>query len=475
MHRREFLRQSAAAAAASLLPAPLFADPDSRQATGIKLGEVTPTSARLWMRVTQAAERNWNGEVRKGRPKPLAPGMPAASLEGAVPGAEGRIRVTYAANERLRNASKSAWREVSAATDFGGQIALEGLRPDTVYHYLAETAARGGKAHAPVRGMFRTAPEAGSTGGVSFTMTTCQKYSELDDARQGFRIYESMRGLDPRFFVSAGDIVYYDSDDPEATTEELARYHWQRMFSFPRHIGLLSSTAGYWSKDDHDTLTDDTWPGQVKKPQPLTFADGLRIFRQQVPVSPLPYRTFRWGRTLQIWMVEGRDFRSPNNAPDGPGKSIWGAEQKAWLQRTLAASDADWRVLITPTPIVGPDRANKRDNHSNAVFAHEGREIREWLKANVADNFITINGDRHWQYHSVDPETGIHELSVGPASDSHAAGTPGEDRRYHRFHRVMGGFLQVETERRGGEKAIHCRLRDVAGAVVYEFSRTGKA
>ena len=145
----------------------------------------------------------------------------------------------------------------------------------------------------------------------------------------------------------------------------------------------------------------------------LTFEEGLRIFREQVPMGERTYRTFHWGKTLQIWLVEGRDFRSPNNMPDGPQKTIWGAEQKQWLQRTLVESDADWKILVSPTPIVGPDRDNKHDNHSNPDFAHEGREFREWVKANVADSFFNINGDRHWQYHSVHPETGLHEFRPG--------------------------------------------------------------
>jgi alkaline phosphatase D len=72
----------------------------------------------------------------------------------------------------------------------------------------------------------------------------------------------------------------------------------------------------------------------------------------------------------------------------------------------------------------------------------------------------------------VHPETELHEFSVGPASDSHATGSPGEDKRFHRFHRMQGGFLQVETERAGGESRIHFRLRDVYGKVVYEFSKS---
>ena len=53
---------------------------------------------------------------------------------------------------------------------------------------------------------------------------------------------------------------------------------------------------------------------------------------------------------------------------------------------------------------------------------------REWIKANVPDNFFVVCGDRHWQYHSVHPTAGTQEFSVGAASDSHAGGTPGENK-----------------------------------------------
>jgi phosphodiesterase/alkaline phosphatase D-like protein len=127
---------------------------------------------------------------------------------------------------------------------------------------------------------------------------------------------------------------------------------------------------------------------------------------------------------------DGRDFRSPNRTPDGPSKTIWGVEQKAWFKRTVQQSDATWKLLISPTPLVGPDRPNKNDNHSNAGFSHEGDEIREWLKAHAPDNFYVICGDRHWQYHSVHPIAGTQEFGVGAASDSHAGGT--REKSYHR-------------------------------------------
>jgi alkaline phosphatase D len=296
-------------------------------------------------------------------------------------------------------------------------------------------------------------------------------YARLDHP-DGFNIYPAMQSLAPQFVVFTGDNVYYDSEAPRATSVELARYHWERMYSLPRHVELLRNVASYWEKDDHDTLQDDCWPAQQsQRMAPFTFAAGQQIFRQQVPLGATPYRTFRWGRRLQIWLLEGRDYRTPNAEKDGAGKTIWGAAQKAWLQQTLRASDAAWKVIISPTPLVGPDRPRKNDNHANDGYAHEGREMREWLRANVPQNCLVVCGDRHWQYHSVHPETGLHEFSCGAASDEHAGGTPGEDPRYHRFHRVKGGFLSLAVAAQG----IHVRQHDVTGRIVHEWRRAAGA
>jgi phosphodiesterase/alkaline phosphatase D-like protein len=89
-------------------------------------------------------------------------------------------------------------------------------------------------------------------------------------------------------------------------------------------------------------------------------------------------------------MVEGRDFRSPNTMPDGPDKTIWGAEQKAWFKRTVEASDAAFRVLISPTPVIGPDRERKNDNHANEGFTHEGNELRQFIAEQK--NMVVVTG-----------------------------------------------------------------------------------
>ena len=76
----------------------------------------------------------------------------------------------------------------------------------------------------------------------------------------------------------------------------------------------------------------------------------------------------------------------------------------------------------------------------------------------MPERFFWINGDRHWQYHSVHPETGLHEFGTGAASDPHAGGTPGEDKKLHRFHRVRGGFLSVAFARTGNRGSSRCGI-----------------
>jgi alkaline phosphatase D len=201
----------------------------------------------------------------------------------------------------------------------------------------------------------------------------------------------------------------------------------------------------------------------------FTFAEGQEVFLEQVPMGQRTYRTLRWGKGLQIWLPEGRDFRSPNNMPDGPEKTIWGEEQKQWLERSILASDAAFRILVSPTPMVGPDRSNKRDNHCNAAFATEGGEFRRWVRDQGLRNFFVACGDRHWQYVSVHPETGVMEFSCGPASDQHAGGSPGEDPAYHKFHRVKGGFLSVTVTQVNGTPTCIFRHHDVDGNVVHEY------
>jgi len=365
LSRRRFNEAAAGALAASAVlsaqQAP-SASPNARQATGLKIGEVTSDSAIVWMRVTRHAERNHDGlDLRgKGGDRTVPDGVAIGSLEGAAPGAPGQVRFRYATNPNLSDPIAAFWTAVSREADYSHQFRLTDLNPDTLYHYAADTSGpNGSPLHDSLHGSFRTAPSAGSEHDFTFVVVTCFMYAEMG-AADGFRIFDTIREMNPSFAIFTGDNVYYDNENPRATTPAVARYHWDRMFSFLKHTQFFLSVPTYWQKDDHDTLDDDCWPGrQPANMLPMSFDQGQRIFLEQAPLDQQIYRSVRWGQRAELWLMEGRDFRSPNDIADGPNKTIWGDEQKQWLKQTLPASDAQWKFIVSPTPILGPDRARK--------------------------------------------------------------------------------------------------------------------
>jgi alkaline phosphatase D len=418
------------------------------QGNGIKIGEVTQNSAIVWTRLTAAPDLNLPGiewpSTRRPDGNSLIPeGKSLADMAGALMGIDGSVRLTYWNKESAARKRQTDWVAVDPKQDFIHQFKLTGL--DSGASYQVDVYSRGadGAPGPTINGSFRTAPTADTSRKVSFTVVTGQDYPRRDDAANGHKIYPLMHKLDPDFFVHTGDIEYYDKPNPIATNVEVARFKWNRLFGLPFQRDFQNVTASYFIKDDHDTLKNDSWSGQTYGD--LTWEQGLAIFREQFPLDEKTYRTIRWGKDLQIWLVEGRDFRSPNTMPDGPGKTIWGDEQKQWFFKTVEASDATFKVLISPTPLVGPDRENKGDNHSNKRFAHEGKQLRAFI--GKQKNMFVCCGDRHWQYVSVDPDSGVREFSCGPTSNKHASGWSNDKRSpMHQYLNVVGGFLSVTIE-----------------------------
>lgn len=434
---------------------------------GIKIGEVDATSAIVWVRLTDAPERRADGTPFKDGDEKVPKGLSLHDMKDCLMGTAGGVRLHYQAKEG-GEVFKTPWQEVEPLRDFTTQIRLSDLKPATSYTITAEARVQGeGASTNTFGGGFTTAPGPTDITPVRFVAVTCHDFPRRDDGERGHLIYPAITKLSPRFLVHTGDVEYYDKPGPFAMSAELARYKWNRLYSLENQRDFHRHFASYFMKDDHDTLKNDCWPGQTYGN--LTWDQGLAIFREQFPLGEKTYRTIRWGKNLQIWMVEGRDFRSPNNMPDGPDKTILGVEQKKWLFETMRASDAAFRILISPTPVVGPDRGEKRDNLANKGFTHEGDEVRAFLSK--LPGVFVICGDRHWQYVSRDKASGLTEFSCGPGSDAHAGGFSMKNRApEHRFLRIKGGFLSVDVDRAHNTPRISFRHHDVLGNIVNEES-----
>ncbi len=432
---------------------------------GFKIGELTDSSAIIWTRLCKSEKPvpvyHKQKEAPFKSPINFDNNMPVAKMEGAVEGSFGQVKIQLQSKDTIISTN---WAFVSPYRDFTFKRVITGLSPNTTYSVIIQGRKGFDSPITEIKGSFMTAPLAHQSAPILFTSSTCQYYWSYDDPIRGFKIYDNMLDLNPLFHCQTGDFVYYDKPGPMAYNVELARHKWHAMNSWPSLVDFYNNTPLYIQKDDHDLLKDDAMPSSSPFGE-LTFEDGLLIWNEQTPIAEKSYRTFRWGKDLQIWFVEGRNFRSNNREIDGKDKTIWGKEQVAWFKESVEASDATFKILCSPTPVVGPDRLKgKFDNHSNASFKTEGEWLRKYL---AAQRMFVINGDRHWQYVSIDSKTGLMEFSQGPSSNSHAQGWDQNDKRLeHKFLRVNGGFLAVKVNREDNIPFIEFTHYDVDGKVM---------
>ena len=317
-------------------------------------------------------------------------------------------------------------------------------------------------------------------------------YSGIDK-HLGYPALETMLNFRPDFFVGTGDNVYYDTpDNPRAETVPELRLKWHEQFSQQRFKDLFAEVPTYWEIDDHDYRIDDGDNSGDHLPTPET---ARKMMLEQLPVAAhgddqaKTYRTYRVSKELQVWFVENRMYRSNNNEKDGPNKTIWGKPQKEWLKKTLLASDAKFKILISPTPMIGPDGDTKTDNHCNINgFQYERDEFFDWLnKTGLSKKgFYIVCGDRHWQYHSISPK-GIEEFSSGAICDVNSRlgvkpGTPnstdpkGTVKQVYTQTVRSGGFLMVNSlpAKAGGAAKLIFKFYDEKGVLIHSHSKESK-
>jgi len=461
-------------------------------------GEVTPESVLLQARLSADGEVHFR-DVRG------HPGIAAFALS---------------TREDLSNAFRTRWMLASSKGDYIVKTRVNALAPGTRYYYRLLSGGAVDALRAGPTGTFRTLGGPGTSGEVSFVVVTGMNQfafhyrSSVDRKELGFPALEAIVSQAPDFLVATGDNVYYDSPAIwRAKSREKMRAKWHRQLATPRFAALFQRLPVYWEKDDHDHRYNDSDPHGPLEP---SNALGIEIFLEQVPVvdpldaNPVTYRTHRVNDLLQIWLTEGRDYRDANTKPAGPDKTMWGTEQKTWLKRTLLESDATFKILVSPTPMIGPDDRSigvqggmlsflgggspigqggdnrKIDNHTNpGGFKDEADEFFAWLSRNgfLERNFYLVCGDRHWQYHSIQPD-GFEEFSTGALVDGNArlGPRPGDELSTDPEARISqpyaqdeksGGFLKVTARpgQAGEPAAVTFAFYDEKGAPLYLTDR----
>jgi len=445
-------------------------------------------------------------------------------INGVLAGKEGIARFEIDKDPSFENSIYSEFTQARSENDHIIKKQIAGLDPDTRYFYRLQFGVDKHPLFESETGSFKTLPGPDSNTPVSFVVVTGMNYSKFhfgnykegtayagEDKYLGYPALKAIRDLGPDYFIGTGDNVYFDHpnsrnfddavkagknpnpgnyDGKEVVDEEGMRRKYHDQFSQPRFKELFSSLGTYWEKDDHDYRFNDADP---YKEFPISHELGIKNFREQLPVvnpddpGALTYRTHRMSRDLQIWMLEGRDYRSPNLMEDGPDKTLLGREQLDWLKETLSQSDATFKLIISPTPMVGPDDAYKKDNHVNhGGFRHEGEQLFKWMVDNgfLEKGLYVICGDRHWQYHAMHP-SGIEEFSTGALVDNNSragrlAGDPKStdpDSLIKQYYiqgdkeSASGGFLRVRVSREVNVAVASFSYYDENGRLLYETKK----
>lgn len=477
--------------AASVSPGSVLAHPAFAVHATLLAGEPGPTSIILQARISSSL---------------AVPGDFASDS----PGLPGQVRFEIADNANFKKSVWTAWGFASADHDCIVQRVVGSLSRATDYYFRVEYKDAAGRVHRPVAtARFRTLPAQDSSGPISFAVFSCLSYELFygigktrwagararpatpQERRRGYPAMDLIRKGAPAFMVATGDTVYYDhpSGDEQywAKTAPEMRQKWHRQFAVPSVKDAFAGAATFFMKDDHDFRYDDADNTGGTLP---SVADGRRVFLEQVPVvqgEHVTYRTVRVNRHLQLWFLENRDYRSPNAMPDTPAKSIWGADQRAWLEQGLLTSDADFKIVVSPDPIVGPDDARKSDNQTSPIgFRAEGEAFLTFLKnRGLEKSTFIVNGDRHWKYHSIHP-TGVEEFSCGTINgqNSRFGVAPGDPRGTDPDGKILqpylqptpdGGYLEVEVtpDREDEHSSILFRFWGEHGALQYAVRRWG--
>jgi alkaline phosphatase D len=316
---------------------------------GVASGDPLPDGVVLWTRLA---------------PDPLeGGGMATAPVE-----VEWLVARDDAMKDVVRRGAISALPELAHSV----HVEVNGLEPDRVYWYRF----RAGGAESPI-GRTRTAPAAGSSPrAMRFAFASCQNYAHGYYTSQANLAREDLSAV-----LFLGDYIY--EGNASGTIREYAKRGWSfsladyrdRHAQYRIDRDLQAAHAAFpWivTWDDHEV--ENNYAGGIRKDDSrnsfalLQRSFAYQAFYEHMPMrSPRPqgpdlklYRSFSFGDLAQFFVLDTRQYRSPEVAlcrepdqtPSGycpasldPKRTMLGSEQRNWLLSGLGSSPSAWNFV----------------------------------------------------------------------------------------------------------------------------------
>jgi len=356
--RRQFLARSGAAAVAVLAP---------QEALAAKRREQRPANMLRGGRFSQG--------VLSGDPEPEAITL-LTVVDRA--GGSGRVRLEVARDPDFRRVVARKDILTTAAIGHSVKARVTGLAPHRRYYYRFETRDR----HSPV-GRFQTALPPDSRAPVRFGFFSCANYTN-----GYYNAYELLAREDLDFVLCLGDYIYAETYDDVASgravrddrigkpnphydfilseagtlPEYRAKYALYRSDPALRRLHQTHPVVAIW--DDHEVqnnYANGAPDGGLTLRADFSRARrdaSYQAFFESMPVFPRGrsriYRTQRHGRTLELTLLDERQYRDnqpcgdriavPCGSWDRP-RTLLGHRQRSFLEGRLSVSRAAWKVV----------------------------------------------------------------------------------------------------------------------------------
>jgi alkaline phosphatase D len=388
---------------------------------GVAAGEITETSAVVWTRAPRS----------------------------------GPVDLTFA---RIRRDPRLVGTvRTTAANDLTVSWPLRGLQPGARYWFRFFQGDR-----SSATGTFVTAPRTSAT--VRFAVSGDADATAGPNGKPGFNrfeVYGRMAAEKNDFNINLGDTIYSDSELAGAAVARTAPEKWGKYklgLALPALQRLRASAGLYSHWDDHEFINDFSKPENGEE----IYAAGVKAFTDYAPVAKPKaaiglYRSFRWGKNLELFFLDERTFRSakatqvcggdlaptvPQPVRDAfatlapglrnpvapaclaalndPTRTMLGAAQYAAFTKAIKASKATWKVIVNEVPIQ-QYYALPYDRWEG--YAAERERLLRFLQANVK-NVVFLTTDTHgnlvnevrYRTFGTLESSGIWEVVTGPVA-----------------------------------------------------------
>jgi alkaline phosphatase D len=353
-----------------------------------------------------------------------------------------QLVIEWSTSDTFRDSRLAIGPVATQESDYTAKLRLGGLPAGQRIFYRASfrSAEDGSAVSEPVLGSFASAPAGGGDVTFLWSADTAGQGWGINEDWGGMRIYETMRALEPDFFVHCGDTVYADgplrpevplpdgtlwrnlvTPEKAKVAETLDEFRGNHRYNLlDRNLLAFNAavpTVALWS--DHE-VTDNWYPQEVlaaespyKEKQVARLAAlGRQAFLEYLPLAGESIqRRIAYGPHLDLFVVDTRSTRGRNDARLGQEEAFFGQPQLHWLLERLKASRTTWKVIAADQPIglVVRDGESGWDGLANGDGPPRGREremarLLEGIRDAGVANVVWLCGDVHYTAaHRYDP------------------------------------------------------------------------